>query len=215
MGPSFESLTAHQSRQGVPGYREPLLISTTGPYVIADNPRRIPPCGIPADRQGPGIGSSAGGAAGGGCNTPEATCARSTAPWRPPLGRWGGEPRLVEVPDAQARLTPREAPATIPLASSASALRSVHSRSKEPLMRRVTARGLSLLLGLGLLAPAGLRAQTTDDTVIYALQSDLNTWDPPHSVFREAFILSYNVFDHLPPRDVETGKLAPILALSW
>src|SRR6266853_3414567 len=64
MGPSFESLTAHQSRQGVPGYREPLLISTKGPYVIADKPPRITPCGIPADRQGPGIGSSAGGAAG-------------------------------------------------------------------------------------------------------------------------------------------------------
>ncbi len=82
-------------------------------------------------------------------------------------------------------------------------------------MRRVTARGLSLLLGLGLLAPAGLRAQTKDDTVIYALQSDVNTWDPPNSVLREAFILSYNVFDHLAARDVKTGKVGPSLALSW
>src|SRR6266403_2437333 len=82
-------------------------------------------------------------------------------------------------------------------------------------MRRVPTLGLSLLLGLGLLAPAGLRAQTKDDTVVYALQSDVNTWDPPNSVLREAFILSYNVFDHLAARDVKTGKVGPSLALSW
>jgi len=82
-------------------------------------------------------------------------------------------------------------------------------------MRRVTTLGLSLLLGLGLLVPAALRAQTKDDTVVYALQSDVNTWDPPNSVLREAFILSYNVFDHLAQRDVKTGKVGPSLALSW
>src|ERR1700730_15771671 len=82
-------------------------------------------------------------------------------------------------------------------------------------MRRVPTLGLSLLLGLGLLAPAGLGAQTKDDTVVYALQSDVNTWDPPNSVLREAFILSYNVFDHLAARDVKTGKVGPSLALSW
>jgi peptide/nickel transport system substrate-binding protein len=82
-------------------------------------------------------------------------------------------------------------------------------------MRRVSPLGLSLLLGLGLLAPAGLRAQTKDDTVVYALQSDVNTWDPPNSVLREAFILSYNAFDHLAARDVKTGKVGPSLALSW
>src|SRR4029077_15479396 len=49
------------------------------------------------------------------------------------------------------RLTQREARAASPLASAPSALRSVHSRSKEPIMRRVTTLGLSLLLGLGLL----------------------------------------------------------------
>ena len=49
-------------------------------------------------------------------------------------------------------------------------------------MRRVATLGLSLLLGL--LAPAGLRAQTKDDTVVYTLQSDVNTWDPPNSVLR-------------------------------
>jgi peptide/nickel transport system substrate-binding protein len=80
-------------------------------------------------------------------------------------------------------------------------------------MCRVTILGLSLLLGL--LVPAALRAQTKDDTVVYALQSDVNTWDPPNSVLREAFILSYNVFDHLAARDVKTGKVGPSLALSW
>jgi peptide/nickel transport system substrate-binding protein len=80
-------------------------------------------------------------------------------------------------------------------------------------MCRVTTLGLSLLLGL--LVPAALRAQTKDDTVVYALQSDVNTWDPPNSVLREAFILSYNVFDHLAARDVKTGKVGPSLALSW
>ena len=82
-------------------------------------------------------------------------------------------------------------------------------------MGRAAALAVAVLLILGLAAPAALQAQTKDDTVVYALQSDINTWDPPNSVLREAIILGYNVFDHLAARDVKTGKVGPSLALSW
>jgi peptide/nickel transport system substrate-binding protein len=72
---------------------------------------------------------------------------------------------------------------------------------------------LFLLLTGPLLAPAG--AQTKDDTIVYALQSDTDSWDPPNSVLREAIILGYNVFDHLAVRDLKTRKVVPNLALSW
>ena len=81
-------------------------------------------------------------------------------------------------------------------------------------MRLPSVIALALLV-LGLPAPASTWAQTKADTVVYALQSDINTWDPPNSVLREAFILSYHVFDHLAARDVKTGKVGPSLALSW
>ncbi|TMQ25185.1 MAG: ABC transporter substrate-binding protein, partial [Candidatus Rokuibacteriota bacterium] len=81
-------------------------------------------------------------------------------------------------------------------------------------MRRAAA-GLALLVALGLLAPADGRAQTKDDTVVYAIQSDMQNWDPPNSVLRESIILGYHVFDHLAARDLKTGKVAPALATSW
>ena len=57
------------------------------------------------------------------------------------------------------------------------------------------------------LAAAGPgRAQTRDDTVVYAVQSDMQNWDPPNSVLRESIILGYNVFDHLAARDLKTGQ---------
>src|SRR5215510_4162299 len=80
-------------------------------------------------------------------------------------------------------------------------------------------RGITLasmvLLGVSLLAPADLVAQSRDETVIYGLQSDVQTWDPPNSVLRESIILGYNVFDHLAARDLKTGKVGPSLAVSW
>ena len=72
---------------------------------------------------------------------------------------------------------------------------------------------LLLVPGLVLVPPTG--AQTKDDTVVYALQSDVDTWDPPNSVLREAIILGYNVFDHLAARDLKTRKVGPNLATSW
>jgi peptide/nickel transport system substrate-binding protein len=72
---------------------------------------------------------------------------------------------------------------------------------------------LSLALALGS-APA-VWAQTKDDTIVYALQSDVDTWDPPNSVLREAIILGYQVFDHLAVRDLKTRKVVPNLAISW
>ncbi|HEY7249704.1 MAG TPA: ABC transporter substrate-binding protein, partial [Methylomirabilota bacterium] len=82
-------------------------------------------------------------------------------------------------------------------------------------MRCVIAFGLAMLvvLGAGLVPPAA--AQTKDDTLVYALQSDVQNWDPPNSVLRESIILGYNVFDHLAARDLKTGKVGPSLALSW
>jgi peptide/nickel transport system substrate-binding protein len=75
--------------------------------------------------------------------------------------------------------------------------------------------GVIVLLALGLLAPDDVRAQTKDDTVVYAIQSDMQNWDPPNSVLRESIILGYQVFDHLAARDVKTGKVGPSLAVSW
>ena len=81
-------------------------------------------------------------------------------------------------------------------------------------MRRMLIAGFALLfvVGLGLVPPAS--AQTREETLIYSLQSDIDNWDPPNSVLREAIILGYHVFDHLAARDVKTGKVGPSLAVS-
>src|SRR5262245_37747371 len=82
-------------------------------------------------------------------------------------------------------------------------------------MKRGIRLASMVLLAFALLAPADLGAQTKDETVVYALQSDVQTWDPPNSVLRENIILGYNVFDHLAARDLKTGKVGPSLAVSW
>src|SRR5262245_39961123 len=79
-------------------------------------------------------------------------------------------------------------------------------------------RALAATAALAVACPAAAgpgRAQTRDDTVIYAVQSDMQNWDPPNSVLRESIILGYNVFDHLAARDLKTGKVGPSLATSW
>jgi peptide/nickel transport system substrate-binding protein len=80
-------------------------------------------------------------------------------------------------------------------------------------MMRMLTLATVLLLALG--SVPELAAQTKDDTVVYALQSDVQNWDPPNSVLRESIILGYHVFDHLAARDLKTGKVGPSLALSW
>jgi len=82
-------------------------------------------------------------------------------------------------------------------------------------MGRVAASGSALLLALALVVAADVSAQTKEDTVVYALQSDMQNWDPPNSVLRESIIMGYHVFDHLAARDNKTGKVGPGLALSW
>src|ERR1044071_3145985 len=73
-----------------------------------------------------------------------------------------------------------------------------------------------LLLASALLTPVtAVSAQTKEDTLVYALQSDIQTWDPPNSVLRESIILGYHVFDHLAARDLKTGKVGPSLAVPW
>src|SRR6266545_2002225 len=81
--------------------------------------------------------------------------------------------------------------------------------------RATTAAGLALLLALGISFPAPGSAQTKDDTIVYAVQSDVPNWDPPNSVLRESIIFGYHVFDHLAARDLKTGKVGPGLAVSW
>ena len=81
-------------------------------------------------------------------------------------------------------------------------------------MRRTIVIGSVLLLVLALSWSTG-QAQTKDDTIVYALQSDVDSWDPPNSVLREAIILGYHVFDHLAVRDLKTRKVIPYLATSW
>jgi peptide/nickel transport system substrate-binding protein len=82
-------------------------------------------------------------------------------------------------------------------------------------MRRILAVSFALLfvVGLGLVPAAS--AQTREETLIYSLQSDIDNWDPPNSVLREAIILGYHVFDHLAVRDLKTRKVGPNLATSW
>jgi peptide/nickel transport system substrate-binding protein len=74
---------------------------------------------------------------------------------------------------------------------------------------------VSLALLLVLLVPGAPGAQSRDETLVYALQSDIDNWDPPNSVLREAIILGYHVFDHLAVRDLKTMKVGPNLAVSW
>src|SRR5262245_32015799 len=83
-------------------------------------------------------------------------------------------------------------------------------------MTRAATLGSMLLPILMLVSdPAGLAAQTTDATIVYAIQSDVHTWDPPNSVLRESIILGYHGFDHLATRGLKTGKVGPRLAVSW
>jgi peptide/nickel transport system substrate-binding protein len=82
-------------------------------------------------------------------------------------------------------------------------------------MRRGLSLALPIVLALALAAPPDVKAQTKDDTLVYALQSDVPNWDPPNSVLRESIILGYHVFDHLAARDLKTGKVGPSLAVSW
>ena len=82
-------------------------------------------------------------------------------------------------------------------------------------MGRALTVALALALTLGLGWPGDASAQTKDDTLVYALQSDVQNWDPPNSVLRESIILGYHVFDHLAARDLKTGKVGPSLAVSW
>ena len=71
------------------------------------------------------------------------------------------------------------------------------------------------LLVLVVSLPAVAAAQTKADTIVYALQSDMQNWDPPNSVLRESIILGYHVFDHLAARDLKTSKVGPSLATAW
>jgi len=61
-------------------------------------------------------------------------------------------------------------------------------------MVRTFTLATTLLLALTLAGVRETAAQTKDDTIVYALGSDVDTWDPPNSVLREAIILGYNVF---------------------
>src|SRR5262249_55875629 len=82
-------------------------------------------------------------------------------------------------------------------------------------MGRPLTATLALALALALAGAGDALAQTKEDTIVYALQSDMQNWDPPNSVLRESIIMGYNVFDHLAARDLKTGKVGPSLATSW
>ncbi|MBI2205318.1 MAG: hypothetical protein HYU41_15830 [Candidatus Rokubacteria bacterium] len=72
-----------------------------------------------------------------------------------------------------------------------------------------------LSIALVFLFAAGAGAQTRDETIVYAITSDVDTWDPPNSVQRTAIIFGYQVFNHLAERDLKTMKVGPALAVSW
>jgi peptide/nickel transport system substrate-binding protein len=92
---------------------------------------------------------------------------------------------------------------------------SVALHRKEAFMRRILAASFALLFVVGPGLVPSVSAQTREETLIYSLQSDIDNWDPPNSVLREAIILGYHVFDHLAVRDLKTRKVGPNLATSW
>src|SRR5262245_9348328 len=82
-------------------------------------------------------------------------------------------------------------------------------------MGRALTAVLALALTLGLGAAGDVLAQTQDDTIAYALQSDMQSRDPPNCVVRESISRGYHVFDHRAARDLKPGKVGPSLATSW
>ena len=86
---------------------------------------------------------------------------------------------------------------------------------KEVVMGRALTAVLALALAVGLAGAGDALAQTKEDTIVYAIQSDVQTWDPPNSVLRESIILGYHVFDHLAARDLKTRRVGPSLATAW
>src|SRR5262245_8605139 len=82
-------------------------------------------------------------------------------------------------------------------------------------MRRAAVPGFALLLVVALVLPGLASAQTKEDTIVYSLQSDVDSWDPPASVLREAIILGHHAFDHVATRDLKTRRVGPNLATSW
>jgi hypothetical protein len=66
-------------------------------------------------------------------------------------------------------------------------------------MARAPLLAAVFFVALVLTLPADAPAQTKEDTIVYALQTDIDNWDPPNSVLRETIILGYHVFDHLAP----------------
>src|SRR5437899_12544765 len=71
------------------------------------------------------------------------------------------------------------------------------------------------LLVLVVSLPAVAAAQTKADTIVYALQSDMQDWDPPNSVLRESIILGYHVFHPPAARDLKTVNVGPMLGTAW
>ena len=51
-------------------------------------------------------------------------------------------------------------------------------------MGRPLAVVLAVMLVLGLALSGPVHAQTKEDTIVYSLQSDVYSWDPPASVLR-------------------------------
>ena len=51
-------------------------------------------------------------------------------------------------------------------------------------MARALQLTVAFLVALVIALPGAAPAQTKDDTIVYALQSDVDNWDPPNSVLR-------------------------------
>ncbi|MGH7311510.1 MAG: ABC transporter substrate-binding protein, partial [Candidatus Rokuibacteriota bacterium] len=80
-------------------------------------------------------------------------------------------------------------------------------------MRHGAAALASIIVLIFLAGPA--HSQSRDDTVVYVIASDVDTWDSPNSVQRTAIILGYQVYNHLAERDLKTMQVGPALAVSW
>ncbi|HET7849001.1 MAG TPA: ABC transporter substrate-binding protein [Pseudolabrys sp.] len=64
-------------------------------------------------------------------------------------------------------------------------------------------------------APAAALAGKSNDTLVYASDSEPENVSPYHNNLREGVIIARHVFDNLIYRDPATGKYMPQLATSW
>lgn len=81
-------------------------------------------------------------------------------------------------------------------------------------MNLLAQAALILLIVLGVYIRL-VSAQGRDETLVFALPSDIETYDMHNHALRAGIIVGHNVFDNLVARDLKTLQIVPHLAISW